>query len=166
MTGATNEKYIDVDGDVFWYKDGQLHREGGPAIEYVNGGKTWWLNGKRHREDGPALEYPDGRREWYRNGMQHREYGPAVEHPDGHREWWFNNQLHREDGPAIEWENGEKHWFIHGLEFTEKEFMKRIGLEFPLEEIKEIENELQDLTVKQLKLVIYVANKIIESKKL
>ena len=98
--------------------------------------------------------------------MQHREYGPAVEHPDGHREWWFNNQLHREDGPAIEWENGEKYWFIHGLEFTEKEFMKRIGLEFPLEEIKEIENELQDLTVKQLKLVIYVANKIIESKKL
>ena len=52
-------------GDKFWYLNDKIHREDGPAIEYVNGTKIWLLNGKWHREDGPAIEYADGSKRWY-----------------------------------------------------------------------------------------------------
>jgi len=52
-------------GDKEWYLDGKIHREDGPAVEWVNGSKEWWLNGKLHREDGPAIERADGHKEWY-----------------------------------------------------------------------------------------------------
>jgi len=37
---------VDLDGDKFWYKDDQLHREDGPAIDSVVG-KQWYFNGER-----------------------------------------------------------------------------------------------------------------------
>jgi len=44
-------------GDKFWYKDDQLHREDGPAVEFVLSRSRWWYkNGRIHREDGPAVE--------------------------------------------------------------------------------------------------------------
>ena len=55
-------------GDKYWYLNGKLHREDGPAVEYADGSKYWFLNGKYHREDGPALEYTDGYKLWYLNG--------------------------------------------------------------------------------------------------
>jgi hypothetical protein len=51
-----------------WYKNNNLHREDGPAIEYADGTKYWYKEGKRHREDGPAVEYPDGTKYWYLEG--------------------------------------------------------------------------------------------------
>ena len=36
-------------GDRFWFLNGELHREDGPAVEYVSGTKHWYLNGERHR---------------------------------------------------------------------------------------------------------------------
>jgi hypothetical protein len=59
---------VDDNGDRFWYLNGQLHREDGPAVEYDNGTRQWYLNGKLHREDGPAIEYANGVRHWYLNG--------------------------------------------------------------------------------------------------
>ena len=56
---------IDKYGDKYWRLNSKLHREDGPAIEYVNGTKIWLLNGKWHREDGPAVEHCDGTEEWY-----------------------------------------------------------------------------------------------------
>jgi len=54
-----------------WYNlDGQLHREDGPAVEYVKGDKYWRINGQYHREDRPAIEYVDGSKEWYINGQE------------------------------------------------------------------------------------------------
>ena len=47
---------------------GQLHRIGGPAIEYTNGSKEWYQYGLRHRIDGPAIEWRNGVRFWYING--------------------------------------------------------------------------------------------------
>ena len=32
-------------GYKYWYINGELHREDGPAIEYRGGSKEWWLNG-------------------------------------------------------------------------------------------------------------------------
>jgi len=54
----------------YWYLNGNLHREDGPAAEYANGTKFWYLNGKLHREDGPAAECADGTKYWYLNGEQ------------------------------------------------------------------------------------------------
>jgi hypothetical protein len=31
-------------------ENGLLHREDGPAIEYLNGDKEWYLNGMEHTE--------------------------------------------------------------------------------------------------------------------
>ncbi len=33
-------------GTKYWYKNGKLHREDGPAIEWADGEKRWWLEGK------------------------------------------------------------------------------------------------------------------------
>ncbi len=64
-----------------WFnKDGQRHREDGPAIEYANGYKAWWVNDKLHRIDGPAIEYADGSKEWYIKGKRYTEaeYHKAI----------------------------------------------------------------------------------------
>jgi hypothetical protein len=55
-------------GSKFWYLNGKLHREDGPAIEWASGGKRWYLNDELHREDGPAIEWASGGKYWYLNG--------------------------------------------------------------------------------------------------
>ena len=59
-----------ANGSKFWYLNGKLHREDGPAIECANGYKSWCLNGKLHREDGPAIEWANGDKSWYLNGEE------------------------------------------------------------------------------------------------
>ena len=72
--------------------EGQLHRDGGPAVEWGDGTKIWYRDGNPHREDGPAVEYRDGTKEWYRHGKLHREGGPAIEYEDGRKEWWVDGK--------------------------------------------------------------------------
>ena len=60
---------VDENGTKWWYLNGSLHREDGPAIEEENGTKEWYLNGKLHREDGPAYIGAGGRNKvWWLNG--------------------------------------------------------------------------------------------------
>ena len=59
-----------ADGTKFWYLNGQLHRENGPAIEWADGSKEWYKNSKLHREDGPAYELSDGTKFWYIEGVK------------------------------------------------------------------------------------------------
>ena len=66
MKNGRYEEY----GDVFWYLDGKLHREDGPAIEHANGDMEWYLNGQSHREDGPAYEGSNGRKQWFLNNQR------------------------------------------------------------------------------------------------
>jgi hypothetical protein len=127
----------------YWYKDGQLHRDDGPAVEQDNGTKRWYKRGKKHRDDGPAVIWPDRSKLWYQNGKPHRDDGPAWEltkdreerwyrhgvlHRDGgpafvkhygsDKRWYQNGKLHREDGPAYisgKWER----WFLDGKEWPE-----------------------------------------------
>ena len=43
---------IDEDNDKFWYKNGERHREDGPAIEFANNGyKAWCLNSWRYNSE-------------------------------------------------------------------------------------------------------------------
>jgi hypothetical protein len=37
-------------GDRFWYLGDMLHREDGPAIEWVTGDRFWYLNGQKMTE--------------------------------------------------------------------------------------------------------------------
>lgn len=89
-------KHTSCGGNVFYRKtsnqDSDLHREDGPAIEYVNGDKICLINHKRHRKNGPAVERANGDKEWFFEGKLHREDGPAVEWINGDKEWWFGGQ--------------------------------------------------------------------------
>lgn len=54
---------------VYWYKDGKLHRDGGPAIEYIPTRiMKWYQHGELHRDEGPAVETPQFK-VWYRHGI-------------------------------------------------------------------------------------------------
>lgn len=57
-------------GSKEWWVNGQLHREGAPAIVYGNGDKEWWVNGQRHRENGPAIVLVNGSKLWFLNGQK------------------------------------------------------------------------------------------------
>jgi hypothetical protein len=73
------------DGDKFWYLNGKLHREDGPAEEWAIGSKTWWLKGNIHRENGPAIERRNGYKAWYLNNEHlteeefNKRMAPTVE---------------------------------------------------------------------------------------
>jgi hypothetical protein len=54
-----------IDGAHFYYVNGLLHREDGPAIIEDNGDKFWMQNHMLHRLDGPASEFADGGKEWF-----------------------------------------------------------------------------------------------------
>lgn len=84
------------------------------TVRYPDGTKAWYRQGQRHRDNGPAIEYADGGRKWYRYGYLHRDDGPAIEQADGRRYWCRKGRLHRNDGPAIERPNGDKEWHLNG----------------------------------------------------
>ncbi len=69
----TEYKVVDNNGNKLWYLNDKLHREDGPAIEFVTGTKFWYLNGKLHRKDGPAVEYVNGDKYWYLNNISYSE---------------------------------------------------------------------------------------------
>ena len=52
-----------------WKKDGQLHRDGAPAIYDNDGMEKWYKEGKLHRDGGlPAVINKNGYRSWFQNG--------------------------------------------------------------------------------------------------
>ena len=89
--------YTDVFGSRYWLKDNDmkrwsLHREGGPALEYISGSKAWYIDGKLHRIGAPAMEHSDGTIEYYVHGRHHREDGPAFEIPYGYKSWYLHGE--------------------------------------------------------------------------
>ena len=95
----------------------------------ASGTREWWKNGVLHRDDGPAVEWVDGARCWYKNGERHRDDGPAVEYADGTREWWRYGYLHRDDGPAIEWASGTRDWYKNGIPLSLDRFLATLAPE-------------------------------------
>jgi hypothetical protein len=107
-------------------KHGCLHRVGAPAVIEIgpNGYRSeqWCRDGECHRDDGPAtlISY-DGkpfREEWQQHGQLHREDGPAsivwsLDEIDGAicEEWFLNGLRARsDDGPAsIFWDPMSDH---------------------------------------------------------
>lgn len=103
----------DYIGDLFWYKDGQIHRENNHAVEYKDGSKHWYKDGKFHRTD-----------------------GPAIENVDGYSYWYIDGKRHRLDGPAIENSSGLKYWFIEDIGYSEEKYHKKN----PRDELKKTRN--------------------------
>jgi hypothetical protein len=91
-------------------------------IQYPNGTKRWFKDGQLHRDDGPAVEHKSGDRSWFKNGQRHREDGPAIEWANGYRSWYKDGKLHKEDGPAVIWAIGECEWFINGQRYSFNEW--------------------------------------------
>ena len=67
--------HIDEFGTKCWYKDGELHREDGPATIYADGSQYWHKEGEIHRDYGPAVIWPDGIEYWYKYG---KPYEPSA----------------------------------------------------------------------------------------
>jgi hypothetical protein len=62
------ENKIEILKDIFYFKDQMLHREDGPAIEFINGCQFWFINGKLHRDNGPAIVDGDELTQYWLNG--------------------------------------------------------------------------------------------------
>ena len=95
--------------------------------EYSNGTIEYYKDNKRHREDGPAIEHIDGGKYWYKDGMLHREDGPAVERLNGTKFWFKYGKLHRDGGPACEYPNDNNVYYLNGVEYSKEEYE---GLKF------------------------------------
>ena len=66
---------VDSDGTVRWYKEETdlLHREGAPAVQYIDGDSFYYKGGKLHRLDGPAIDLVDGSKEYWVEGRYYPE---------------------------------------------------------------------------------------------
>jgi hypothetical protein len=58
------------------------------------GNKWWWLNGKIHREDGPAYECISGRKYWCLNGKYYHfeEWFQALTQEQQYNYLWNLNE--------------------------------------------------------------------------
>ena len=55
--------------------------------------KVHKFRGLYHRENGPAIEWMDGGKEWYHLGKLHRLDGPAILRKTGFNQWWVEGKL-------------------------------------------------------------------------
>lgn len=70
-----NGLHINESGDKSWYKDGEIHREDGPAIIWYDGDQWWFKAGKLHRDHGPAVIGRNNMNAWYKEG---EKYEPTA----------------------------------------------------------------------------------------
>jgi hypothetical protein len=112
---------------VAWIITDQVVTETGLILTLANGMKVWLdKDGQRHRDGGPAQVHKCGTGEWYQHGKLHRDDGPAFEFHDGLKMWYQRGVLHRLAGPAVEYASGHKEYRVHGRKLTEDEFYRYV----------------------------------------
>lgn len=80
----------DGEGNTVYYNDkNQYHRTDGPAF-VGDFGVYFYINGELHRENNPAVEWANGTKFWYMHNKRHRINGPAIENADGSVEYWVD----------------------------------------------------------------------------
>ena len=100
---------------IIYLKDGVLHNEKGPAYINIEGEMRWYINGELHRINKPAVINKNTKHEeWFLNGVRHNINGPAINDAYGNKFWYFNGVLHRENRPAIEYFDGRKKYYNNG----------------------------------------------------
>jgi len=115
-----NGLIIDESGTKYYYLNGLLHREGGPAVEFLSGNKFYYLHGKLHREGNlPAIEWPNGEKTYLVYGKYHRENGPAREFANGNHYYLNHIRFSEQDY----WEEIKR---IKSLNFIFCEYLKKI----------------------------------------
>ena len=100
-------KVIQSNGTVIWYLASKgpsyFHREDGPALIYPDGTEYWFFNGRIHREGGPAIiNLNHKRRHWFKDGRRHRVDGPAIEYDNDPRENFWCLETKEDSLPAKE----------------------------------------------------------------
>ena len=65
-----NKQYAKLPKKAKSINDAILHREDGPAKEYVNGYKAYFKDGKLHRVDGPTVEFNNLPCSFWKNGVK------------------------------------------------------------------------------------------------
>jgi hypothetical protein len=85
--------YLSDKSGSYWFQDGKLHGEHGPAV--IDANKSMWYRfGFVHRNnDLPAVVYSNGTKKWYNYGKLHRANGPAIKRPNGDNEWYEHGKL-------------------------------------------------------------------------
>ena len=83
-------------------------------------------NGVRHKLYGPSyISLNFDIEAWYKEGKLHRVGGPAYRHKKS-KFWCFEGKLHRLDGPAVDMEGNSKQYWIHGQQWSPKNYKKEI----------------------------------------
>ena len=54
---------LELDDRIVWFKNGNIHREDGPAIEFKDGRKLWALNGQEVTEQEAAAHRLENERQ-------------------------------------------------------------------------------------------------------
>jgi hypothetical protein len=103
------EKVLDEEGELEYISFKDLEDPGYEYKEYTDGIKAWFRNGEIHREDGPAAIWPDRSKIWYINGKRHREDGPALICPDGLKAWYLDGIEYTEEEFKEEVKKWQKH---------------------------------------------------------
>jgi hypothetical protein len=108
----------------------------------LEGRFEWWKNGERHREDGPAIEIASGVVQYFFLGIEvlSKKYfekcikikNQAVSKNKSFKIigatgeiYYFNSkcELHREDGPAVYWEKDYYcSYFLDSRQLSREEF--------------------------------------------
>lgn len=59
-------------GATFYYKKGthHYHNDNGPAVKFNDGSLMFYIDGKKHREGAPAVIWIEGKKEWWINGVR------------------------------------------------------------------------------------------------
>lgn len=85
----------------YWYYDGELHREDGPAIDWSDGSQFWFKHGKLHRLEGPAVISSIHGTGWYIEGIKYtqedfKKYLKSKELKDGLDNCLKDKNYHKE----------------------------------------------------------------------
>lgn len=100
--------------NIFINRNGDLHKDDGPAVIYQDGTVEFYQNGRLHNLFGPSVIRTDGHKEWWVRGQLHRKEGPAIIDKDGYCAYYRNSELHRTNGPAIIGHNGYRAYYENG----------------------------------------------------
>jgi len=78
-------------GEVWTNREGKRHRIYGPAVKILKKYllEEWYKNGMLHRIGGPARSHA-GNLFWYKEGKLHNLGGPAVIEKAGPRQYWID----------------------------------------------------------------------------
>ncbi len=87
-------------GKVWRNEAGEIHRDGGPAIEPKAAGKSGTATARRIATARPPFSGRRERTQWKQFGEMHREDGPAEESP-GQATWWWRGKQHPRRRPRF-----------------------------------------------------------------